>query len=299
MAVLQHYYTSYQDEATHRAGFQVKAASLGISSTVETTIQRLISYRIPPGLEVHDLSAHPVALRYIALNPQQCIFLCSQSCGRDDRGRPGNFFAHSLILEPQVFREVPSILYWRNAFWCKEDSRSQPQTKTLPALPTFDLLPSLSLTTVWQFLAQGERRHLLHQLLCAVVHNRLMQRRIIIADTTEHTALWIAAVSLLLPPDYRPLLSFATYHHDPHQGQFLITGIAAEASFRSSDYQSYFLLDARQNMTGPVKESRYADLVSAFAQPDLYETRLRPLFDNLLSPSSPALGDELEDIANY
>src|SRR5437763_2699359 len=122
MVVLQHYYTSYQDKETGHVGFQVKAASLGISPSQETAIQGLISYRVPPECDVHDVSTHPVALRYLASDSQECILLCSQSCGPDVDGRPGNFFAHSLVTDLQHFRATPPILYWQHPFWCKQDT---------------------------------------------------------------------------------------------------------------------------------------------------------------------------------
>src|SRR5581483_11288189 len=98
MAVLQQYYTSFFNKNTGRAGFQIKAMSPNMSQEMQTLISRLITYRIPDGMDERAVQTHPVALRYYYHSPQECVLLCSQSCGNDENGRPGNFFAHSVVL---------------------------------------------------------------------------------------------------------------------------------------------------------------------------------------------------------
>src|SRR5258708_33655292 len=114
MSILQHYYTSYTNQETGSTGFQVKAMSPGISPDLQATIARLIAYHVPPMLEEHDVSTHPIALRYYYKGQDQCILLCSQSNGKDPNGRPGNFFAHTLVLDPAVLTSVPPIFYWHS-----------------------------------------------------------------------------------------------------------------------------------------------------------------------------------------
>jgi hypothetical protein len=100
----------------------------------------------------------------------------------------------------------------------------------------------------------------------------------VICDSDEHVALWVAAVSCLLPPAYRPLLTFATYHHDPRQAPFMIVGADATYSAILKDDASIFLLDAVHERSSPVEPSPYAELAVAAAQPDLYESILLTLF---------------------
>ena len=73
MGIQQYYDTSYRDPETENAGFQRKAMSPGISSSQEKAIQRLLSYRIPPLLDVHDLAHHPIALRYAIVSQQESV----------------------------------------------------------------------------------------------------------------------------------------------------------------------------------------------------------------------------------
>src|SRR6266568_8945776 len=112
MSVLQYYYTSFVHSQTNSAGFQVKAMSPGILPETQALIARLIAYRFPMTLDERAIQSHPAALRYYYESPQECILLCSQSNGNDESGRPGNFFVHTLILEPEMFKTMPPIFYW-------------------------------------------------------------------------------------------------------------------------------------------------------------------------------------------
>src|SRR5438105_5835983 len=193
MPVLQYYYTSFVNKGTGSAGFQVKAMSPGITAEQQQTIARLIAYRIPPSLDESATDSHPVALRYLYKDPNECFFLCSQSNGTDETGRPGNFFAHVLVMEPGSFKNFPPILYWKSDFWCKKDP--SPRTQ-LPVLPYIDEdWQSLQIERIWEFLSLKQRIEQFRKLMCAVVFSSTTQRRIVIIDTDENVALWVAAVS--------------------------------------------------------------------------------------------------------
>lgn len=280
MSVLQYYYTSFVHPQTNRAGFQIKAMSPGIPPDTQTLIAHLISYNIPPTLDVRGCPAHPVALRYFYHHPSECILLCSQSNGDDESGRPGNFFAHVLILEPEMFKTIPPIFYWQSAFWLKYDTEVRSQPDVLPILSAFEEMPSLDVERVWSFLASTAHNDHFHRLMSAVVHCHKTLRRVVIVDTADHVALWVAAVSCLLPPDYRPLLSFATYHHDPRQGQFMITGTTSDSSFPNvaENYFTYFVVNTETNSIGDVEPSLYAKLVANTASSDQYEAQVLPFF---------------------
>ncbi len=149
MKVLQHYYTSFVNRETGRAGFQVKAMTPGISAETQATIARLIAYRIPNDVEERAIGKHPVAFRYFYHTPQECILLCSQSSGDDENGRPGNFFAHSVVMSPDELASQPPILYWRSPFWRKQAPETQ-----IKALTAFDAEMSLHvIDEMWAFLA--------------------------------------------------------------------------------------------------------------------------------------------------
>lgn len=303
MAVLQQYYTSYVNPVTGTIGFQVKATSPGIIPAMETTIEKLIAYAIPPSLDVWAIETHPVALRYFYESPERSYLLCSQSCGPDNNGRPGNFFAHTLVLPPDMFTVIPPISFWQSPFWRREDTETRVDPASLPVLSSFDEEPSLDLEGVWDFLAREGRRELLYKLLCGVIYSKKTYRRVVILDTPEHIVWWIAAVSTLLPPDYRPLLTFATYHQDPKQGRYLITGTTEDSSFGANpmDLRSFFVLNARTGVTSDVDDSAYARLAAQAATPELYEKQLLPVLADYIHrfPSPTAIDEQLNLVALY
>jgi GTPase-associated protein 1 len=299
MAVLQHFYTSFVDPSTGYSGFQTKAFSPGLTSAQELVLLGHLAYRIPSGLDLRAISTHPVALRYFPLHAREAVFLSTRSCGADERGRPGNFFSHALLLDPHLLRHIPPAFYWGSPFWCPSDPRPAPQEKTLPSLAALEAAPGLSLADIWSFLEPAPRREQLHQLLCALIASSQTHRAILIADTPEHIARWIAAASLLLPPAYRTLLSFATYHHDLRQSPYLITGVPITTSLYASDYETWFLLHAGENRVSQAPPSAYARLASSLACPDLYQSTFLPWFALLpLDPTpAPELGRELDQLA--
>src|SRR5437660_946612 len=179
MSVRQQYYTSFVNPETGSAGFQIKAMSEGISPEAHAIITRLIAYRIPPSLDERAIRQHPVALRYYYKDPQECILLCSQSNGSDENGRPGNFFAHTLVLEPEIFTTTPPIFYWESSFWLKQDKGNRRPMHVLPALHSFDEEPSLDMERVWNFLASAKRKKQFLKLMSAVVHCNRTLRRIV------------------------------------------------------------------------------------------------------------------------
>ncbi len=275
--------------------------STGISLDVQSTISRLIAYRIPTTLNENAIDTHPVALRYYYKGPRECILLCSQSNGRDENGRPGNFFSHTLVTESDIFTTMPPILYWRSPFWRNKD----PETRTqLPSLPDFEVEPQMDIEQVWDFLGQGNRNQLFYKLMCAVVHSSKKQRRIVIIDTIDNVALWIAAVSCMLPPECRPLLTFATYHHDPYQAHFLITGTTSDSSFHATpeEYISYFILNAEKDMISKIDDSPYASLAAEAARSmDVYETQLLSFFADCSRrfPPLQSIDEQLDLMARY
>ena len=278
MAIRQHYYTSYMSHGSGRAGFQVKAMSPAITPSDQNMLARLLAYRIPAGMDVFEVERHPIALRYYYQNAESSLLINSQSCGNDNYGRPGNFFAHSLIMPPELFTSIPPIFFWQSPFWQKTASDEQTE---LAVLPELDIDPSFDIEQVWMLLQKEPARQTLAALMSAVIHLEERGRPIIIIDSAEQVALWIAALSCLLPPPYRPLLSFATWHHNPRMSSFAITGSVPEAQFQvnASDYRTYFILNGVTGERSQEEDSAYARLIASITSEEQYEARLLPFFE--------------------
>lgn len=306
MALLQHYFTSYKNERTGRAGWQTLAMSRDVTPELDRAIQGLIGYKAPQSLSSDDLASHPVALRYLYEPSRRSFLLCSQSTGLDNQNRPGNFFAHTLVIPPENFADFalcPPILYWKSPVWCRED---RSQREELPGLALEELPTGPDVQeSVWDFLALGKRRELLSRLFGALVQRKRQPRRLIILDTNEHVALWIASLSILLPPAYRSFLSFATYHHVPHEQRYLITGTTRDWWQRvppQMQNQAFFVLDAeREIWNGGSEYSHYAQLVTSIQSSSAFEQQLAPLFAQYARyfPPQDEIDEQLEFFALY
>ena len=297
MTMRQLYYTSCTNGTVSGTGFQVKALSPGIKPDEREVLNNILGYRIPPGLATDDVSSHPIALRYQYLDLERCILLCSQSNGPDDNGRPGNFFAHCVITSPEDFAIVAPVMYWGHSFWKRNDPSDQ---KDIDPQPSFDLEPSLDFDAVWPFLEYDERKALFERLLCAVIRHDEDHRPVVIVDSAENVAMWVAAVTFALPADFRQLISFTTYHHDPYQVPFLITGTTEDSRFRCSadEYLSYFILNTAVGRISDVQDSTYAAYVCKNMCMDRYEDHLLDFLafcsTYLLKPSLSQFSSQLD-----
>lgn len=302
MTMLQHYYTSSKKGTSSAGGFQCKAISPGIHPEDLKVINSILSYRIPSSLDPKDISRHPVALRYQYLNGDKAILICSQSNGPDELGRPGNYFAHTVITSAQDFDLFPPILFWGHSFWRTRDSSDNLE---IPPQPNFDLEPSLDFDRIWPFLQQGNRRDWFYKLLCAVMHYDKAKRPIVILDSDENIALWIMAVTFALPRAYRPFITFATYHHDPYQAPFMIIGTTADSRFRFSqdEYISYFILNANGGRISEVDDSVYARFICDHFDAESYESKLLEFFElcQELIPrvTNRGIADKLDVATNF
>src|SRR5579884_3880572 len=164
MDARQYYYTSYVHKASGKAGFQIKAMSEGISPDQQAALARLIEYRIPTSCDVSAIETHPLALRYFYESGREgsgsCMLLCSRSCGSDEHGRPGNFFAHALLLEEEFCRRVPPIAFWQSAYWQGHDPVEREEIISLPTLSVSERAVEFDLERNWRFLADRKSTRL-------------------------------------------------------------------------------------------------------------------------------------------
>jgi len=110
--------------------------------------------------------------------------------------------------------------------------------------------------------------------------------------------MWILAITVALPQIYRQYITFATYHHDPYQVPFLITGTTADSRFRFSadEYISYFVLNAYENRISEIEDSIYTQFVSENFTPDLYETKLLEFFEMCSARLTDEKPDNMEAV---
>jgi hypothetical protein len=302
MVIKQQYYTSTRfgvDSA--RTGYQVKAQSAAIPQSVLESLGKFIGYRIPTSLDPKLVDQHPVSLRYYCFDAQTALLICSQSNGPDEMGRPGNFFAHSLITGEDYFANPPlPIFYWQAGFWVSQDETEATELADLPQLDVTQA--TLEFAAIWDFLAQEGRQTWLEALLAAVVDYENSRRRIIIVDSADNVALWVTACCAALPHRYARYLSFATYYHDPIRSPFLITGTTADATnFTPDDFNNYFIIDASTQRISQSPPSGYVEYVLSQFQRDEYEKVLPAFFEDLAArtPGATQLPAQLDHYTNF
>lgn len=303
MAIYQQYYTSYRHPTdTHRGGgFGVQAETPGMLSTAQAMINKTIGYRIPRSLPPDIISEHPIALRFQIQNGQG-ILSCIQSSGKDELGRDGNYFAHSLVgSSKEITGALPPIFYWKSDFWVGHDNQHY---DVLPMLSSMDELSlRFDSNELWDFVKQGNRPAWFHKLMCAVIDYGRSKRSIVILDTNEAIAQWIGCVTMALPPVYHPFLSFATYHHDPYTAPFMIIGTTSDSSFRfnADEYVRYFVLNAETGRVSDAPPSDYADFVMRRFNPHQFDTEIVDFFDwqSEYSFDQQGIGVHLDDLINF
>ncbi|MDV2998283.1 MAG: hypothetical protein N4J56_007988 [Chroococcidiopsis sp. SAG 2025] len=277
MVIRQQYYTSCRNERSQKNGFQVKAESPGLGDDNRQTLNKLIGYVIPSRADSGAIETHPIALRYF-VEEDRAFLVCSQSNGKDEFGRDGNYFAHSVVGTPQeISYQSAPIFYWKSPFWVHKDNSDAIE---LPTLDEFSPEDIFDFDSIWTFLNQGQRREWFYKLLCAVVDYQQSKRKIIILDDNEAIALWIASISAALTPRYAQSLSFATYHHDPYVAPFVIAGTTQDSSFHFSndEYFSFFILNVSQNRISEVPDSDFAAYIVEHFDADGYENEILDFF---------------------
>ncbi len=299
MTIEQLFYTSCRHPLTGRTGFQIKAASPGVTAAALDALQRALAYRLPPALLESEPAAHPVALRYMPLGGGQAALVCIHSGGLDEFDRPGNYFAHAVFgPAEQIARVYPPITYWNSPFWVRSDETSRTE---LPASDDFGAETAFDYDAVWPFLDEGPRRAWFRALLSAVVDAERSGRRIVIVDSAANTALWVYAVSLALPSRFRPMLSFATYHHDPLTAAFVIAGTTANGIADRPDGPPRFVLDAASGAVDAAPPSPFAAYICEHFTPDGYEVEILEFLDwaEARDDRASAITHLLDDLALF
>jgi len=212
--IWQLHYTSLARGPSGSSGFQFCAWSDAIDGSLRQRIERLTTYQrprdIPPDA---DLAEFPVNLIYAPLPSGQRLLARVVFTGADFSKRPGNYFAHSLVIDDpadDLDEPYPAEL-WTARFW-----RTEPVASV--SLPP--LLPPPADPQIRKQLQAGLGGENPGRLLAelAVAADAAMQGGrpvVVLADKSTAVWQWIMATSYLLGPLLAPRLSFCTYSHDP------------------------------------------------------------------------------------
>lgn len=210
MGFAQLYYTSCEHGLSGYAGYQFNAATPGVDQRVLAEVERYTVYEPPPG----RVDEHPVNLCYSPDLGGYPVVSRIVSCGPDPSGRPGNYFAHSLVgAGGPLAAEL-----WDAAFWASVPVRD-------PDLPVLEV-PGGPLgrvrTDAW---VRGHPPELVVRLLSAVDAAVGGDRPVVLVADSATVAHWVAALAHLLPPERARGMAFATYSASPQETFAHVVGV--------------------------------------------------------------------------
>jgi hypothetical protein len=264
---------------TGASGFQVRAASRGLTPERLDQASRHVSYRLPPGIppETTACSA-PVRLALLQA-PDLGRFLVHSVSGEADAatGRLGNYFSH-LVLDlsermlagdNQPALDLATVLRsWRGPFWQTKDDPAA--SAVLPVVEPADLLPGSSIhdEALVFFLQRPAGRDLFRFLLSAFLMASPSQR-IYLAAGDDDVALALYGLVRCLPASLTRGLTFSTYERDPIgcPARIVATRWSNERGFDNEDlpsgcYETGFALNVWSGRSStPPREPAFVEAV--------------------------------------
>ncbi|HRI50286.1 MAG TPA: hypothetical protein PLW65_08890 [Pseudomonadota bacterium] len=282
MSFRQVYYTSCRKGLRGSPGFQVNAASPGIAPDLLQQVERLCVYVPPvsapsrpgPG----ELEQFPLALVYQLLGqplgqstgqPNQdsaTVVAQARYIGADYSGRFGNYFAHCLITTSPAtdLGALLPIQLWRSPLWSTKES----ETTELPEAATPAPGGALDLPQLAAFLADKGRLEHLADFVTAAEQALRTRRRVVIVDSSDCVARWIAAACFVLPRNLALQLTFNTYVKSPYQTDALIVGTTADSDFGFAPHEirhTVFLFDFVGDRFTPIESPSPLGVLAALA----------------------------------
>ncbi|WP_067597429.1 GTPase-associated protein 1-related protein [Nocardiopsis listeri] len=219
MGAAQLYYTSCERGLSGCGGYQFNAATPGVDTRVLREVERFTVYEPPRSMPAEEAHRHPVNLCYSPDLGGARVLSRVVSSGHDPSGRPGNYFAHSLLLDGEE-GPLPAEL-WGAGFWT-----GRPVSD--PDLPWLSLVAGpldRERTAAW---LRGRDEALLSRLLVAVDAAIDGGAPVLLPARDEDAAHWVAALSHLLPPRRARRMSFATYSGSPEDAPVHVVAVPPE-----------------------------------------------------------------------
>jgi len=272
MRALQLHYTSCRKGQTGSAGFQFRSCSEGVAAEDQREVGELGNYQVSRDLDPdasEDIIARqfPVLFRFRCLGSGRPAVIRSKYTGRDYTGRSGNFFAHSLLLEPDRLDLWPIDLYeWDG--WIESLSENEDNEDPPPWLPPVDLAtvtPALSFgfPELRTFLSEGkENTRLLADMIKAVFAREGSSRSLLLRARFFDGLYWIACIQKAFPRALAPYTSFSSYQFESRHCETINLSVG-DTNFTFDDNEMKFQFFGFDLETG--RQSEIPDLCAEYA----------------------------------
>lgn len=263
MTIRQLHYTSCQHGRDGTQGFQVSAASAGLTERHEDLGLRLSAYRPSPSAPMQptagQIERFPVAVGYQPSGDVAVLFH-SRYLGTDFTGRQGNYFAHILVLdapEHDLGRILP-VEAWGSALW-----RWQPTQQT--QLPLVDEIPPGPLADRERLRVElREGRLPEFGVLLSAVQDGLtgrVTRIVVVAPDAADVARALATVTRSLPATLARAVSFITFTSSPADTDVLVAGTTPDVEIGPSPFGDRIVITLSAGGPGARTVSRYASVL--------------------------------------
>jgi hypothetical protein len=236
VALEQLYFTGTQGGPNPFADYRINALSPGASAETQREAVAMVAYRPPRSqafpVTLDDLRRCPVSLAFRPGTP--AILANAEYVGPSAVDSSPTFFAHALAagtgadLADALDGMLP-IETWRSPVWARRqvpDSALPPLDRALPR-------GGVSPAAVRAFLATHPFADRLAALVTAVAGAQAGWGPpvLLVESDSDRVALWIGAVSYLLPPRAARTLAFTTYTADPATAAWAhLVGTVSEAA---------------------------------------------------------------------
>ncbi|WP_160051675.1 GTPase-associated protein 1-related protein [Nocardiopsis sp. FR26] len=223
MGFAQLYYTSCEQGLSGYAGYQFNAATPGVDPQVLREIERFTVYEPPRSCPPEQVAEHPVNLCYSPDVGGVPVLSRVVSSGNDPSGRPGNYFAHSLVSTGSGAGPLPAEL-WEADFWA-EAPVGDPRQAELAELSEAEVGPGpldRSRTNAW---VRRWPPEMVTRLLLAADAAVDDGRPLALVADSGSVAHWVASLCHLLVPERARQLSFATYCGNPDEALVHVVGV--------------------------------------------------------------------------
>ncbi len=224
MGFAQLYYTSCEHGLSGYAGYQFNAATPGVDPRILREVERFTVYEPPRSYTAERVDDHPVNLCYSPDVGGVPVLSRVVSSGDDPSGRPGNYFAHSLVAAgPGEAGPLPAEL-WEADFWAEAPVHG-PDLPELSELSELEVGPGpldRERTDAW---VRRWPPEVVARLLLAADDAVDDARPLVLVADSASVAHWVAALTHLLSPERARLLSFATYCGNPDEALVHVIGV--------------------------------------------------------------------------
>lgn len=279
MAFEQAYYTSCEVGLRGSKGFQMNAASQGLSPVVLTYLERMGVYIPPlscPTMPTEEqLRDFPKALSYYRLPDGAVALSRSKYIGKDYSGRYGNYFTHFIVSQDAraLIGQVSPVLTWEADFW---DETNPSGSTQLTPLRRLENTRGLTDKHLHQLISPTSRALQVTAFLTGVQGALHTGKRVIMADENDEAiARWIALAAAGLPTCLLEEFTFTTYTKNPYNLDVLICGTTTDSDFAFSATElqhQYLVFDfVKQRFSPALPPTAFAETIGQWCREGQFE----------------------------